>query len=261
MLLVFDLDKTIVTDDYRLPKTIQEAIARAKLAGHVIAVLTGRGKAAALPYLDQLRLQGPYGVNNGALVIGSQGEILKRIRIPAIDVQQLVRFAELRKIEYCCMLDDILYVGNPDYEELQNEWIWTHDENRQVITLDPKISIEADKLIFGGVAASEQLGKEAAMRYPEYVVYEWSEEYVEVTGSKADKGSALELISCHLGFEQRDVIAFGDGVNDLTMLAWANHGIAVGPDADTKLVDLADEWIAAPEHNGVADWLELNLLN
>ncbi len=257
MLLAFDLDKTIVTDDYRLPQAIQEAIERVVVAGHVVAVLTGRGKAAALPYLGQLKLKGPYCVNNGALVIGSEGETLKRIRIPATDVKALVRFAELSKIEYCCMLNDILYLGDPEYEE----WIWSHMDNRQVITFDPGISIEADKLIFGGVSASERLRQETKMRYPGYVVYEWSAEYIEVTGSHADKGSALELISCHLGFEQKDVIAFGDGVNDLTMLAWANHGIAVGPDADTKLVDLADEWIAAPEHNGVADWLDRNLLN
>jgi hydroxymethylpyrimidine pyrophosphatase-like HAD family hydrolase len=130
-----------------------------------------------------------------------------------------------------------------------------------VVALEPGASIEADKIIFEGIGASDRLGKEIAMRYPEFVVYEWSEGYLEVTGPHAEKGCALELISRHLGFDRSDVVAFGDGVNDLSMLAWASHAVAVGPDAGTKLLGLVDERIAAPEDNGVANWLEVNLFN
>ena len=91
-------------------------------------------------------------------------------------------------------------------------------------------------------------------------MYPWEEGYLEITGPNADKGSALELLAGKLGVVQKDIIAFGDGPNDTTMLAYAGRGIAVGPHAHPDTVAAADEHIASPEDLGVARWLEENLL-
>jgi hypothetical protein len=58
---------------------------------------------------------------------------------------------------------------------------------------------------------------------------------------------------------QHDVIAFGDGNNDLTMLEWAGHGVAVGF-AEAHKAGVAQETIAPPEELGVADWINQHLL-
>ena len=55
-------------------------------------------------------------------------------------------------------------------------------------------------------------------------------------------------------------MAFGDGPNDASMLAWAGRGIAVGPHACAEVLAAADEHIAAPEELGVVRWLEANVL-
>ena len=57
-------------------------------------------------------------------------------------------------------------------------------------------------------------------------MYPWEEGYLEVTGPGADKGTALQLIAQELGVAQKDVVAFGDGPNDVTMLRWAGYGVA-----------------------------------
>lgn len=256
MLLAFDLDNTIVTYDYQLPGTIENSIQRARAAGHAVAVLTGRARASALLYLEQLKLKGPYGVNNGALVVGSEGEILKQVRIAASEVQALVDYVDSSEIEFCCMLDDILFVRDPDH----HYWTWAHTQNRAVVALEAGAAPAADKVVFGGDGASALLGRVIAERYPQFVAYEWTEGYLEVTGRDADKGMALELIADHLGFVREEVVAFGDGINDVTMLSWAGHGVAVGPHAHPGVRAVAGEHIPAPERNGVAEWLEANLL-
>jgi 5-amino-6-(5-phospho-D-ribitylamino)uracil phosphatase len=55
-------------------------------------------------------------------------------------------------------------------------------------------------------------------------------------------------------------VAFGDGLNDVSMLRWAGRAVAVGPEAHPDVLAVADERIAAPEEGGVADWLERNVL-
>ena len=53
----------------------------------------------------------------------------------------------------------------------------------------------------------------------------------------------------------RDVLAFGDGLNDHEMLAWAGWGVAMG-NAEPATQELADEVTASNDEDGVALVLE-----
>ena len=83
---------------------------------------------------------------------------------------------------------------------------------------------------------------------------------MEITGANGHKGAALALIAERLGVPQRDTVAFGDGVNDVTMMQWAGHGVAVGPFVHPDVLAAADEHIPSPEEDGVAEWLGANVL-
>src|SRR5690625_5160861 len=89
-LLAFDLDQTIVTTDHELPVQIRDSIFRAREAGHHVVVLTGRPLATAEPILEQLEVTDHYSVNHGALVFGTQAEILRRVRLEWTDVLQIL---------------------------------------------------------------------------------------------------------------------------------------------------------------------------
>jgi Cof subfamily protein (haloacid dehalogenase superfamily) len=51
--------------------------------------------------------------------------------------------------------------------------------------------------------------------------------FVEVTGDGVDKASGLAWVCDRLGVDRRDVLAIGDHVNDLAMLRWAGHPVAM----------------------------------
>jgi hydroxymethylpyrimidine pyrophosphatase-like HAD family hydrolase len=51
------------------------------------------------------------------------------------------------------------------------------------------------------------------------------------------------------------VVAFGDMPNDVPMLAWAGHGVAMA-NAHTDLLAVADEVTAPNSEDGVAQVLE-----
>jgi len=70
-----------------------------------------------------------------------------------------------------------------------------------------------------------------------------------------DKAAALAEVCEELAIEPRHVVAFGDHLNDVPMLAWAGHGVAVA-NAHPDVIDAADEVTASNEEDGVAIVLE-----
>ena len=256
MLLAFDLDKTIVTEDFRLPQDIERTIKRVRDAGHLVTVITGRARVAAADYLKQLEIPEFYGVNHGALVLGKQELVLRHSRITAQDADLLIRpYAEHPDIEFSFFEGDVFYVKNPDDER----WSWAQTQHRLIERYSPGLGLHADKIVFSANELLPELHSYVQDQFPEFRTIVWENGFLEVTGVDADKGSALKLLSETLGIKQQDTIAFGDGPNDLTMLEWAGRGIAVGH-ACQEAIALADEHIAPPEALGVAKWLEKNLL-
>lgn len=256
MLLAFDLDNTVVTRDNEIPPRILAAVAAAKSAGHLISVLTGRPQASTTAFLEQLGVTGPYAVNHGALVFGHDDVVLSRSLIDAAAVETLIaRYGLGWGLEYAFMVDDDIFVNDPN----DPRWRWAHTLNRNVMTFSADLVRDADKIVFGAGERAPQLFSEVQASHPELMKYSWADGFFEITGVGAHKGAALERICSELSVAQCDTVAFGDGVNDVTMMQWAGRAVAVGR-AHPEVKAAADDHIAEPEAGGVADWLMENLL-
>ena len=64
-------------------------------------------------------------------------------------------------------------------------------------------------------------------------------------------GAALAALCAHVGAAPEQVVAFGDGYNDLSMLVWAGTGVAMG-NADARVKYLAD--CVAPSCQNAGFW-------
>jgi Cof subfamily protein (haloacid dehalogenase superfamily) len=78
---------------------------------------------------------------------------------------------------------------------------------------------------------------------------------VELTAPGVHKGSGLAHLCDRLGVAQRDVVAFGDGLNDHEMLVWAGFGVAMG-NSDPATKEVADEVTGTNDEDGVATVVE-----
>lgn len=257
MLLAFDLDKTIVTNDLRLPQEIIDGLEKAKTQGHLVTILTGRPQMASNEFLELLNISEHYSTNHGAYVVGENGKLLRWQRLDPNSVHAIMQpFLHNPKIEFACIEHDTLFVRNPKDER----WKWVHTQNRFVKLFHDELELNAEKIVFTTDALGHELKTHLDTNHPELITYAWDNNYLEVTSANSDKGSALELLAQTLGVEQKDTIAFGDGPNDTSMLEWAGHSVSVGPHAHPDSLEAANEHIASPEELGVAKWLELNLL-
>lgn len=61
-----------------------------------------------------------------------------------------------------------------------------------------------------------------------------------------------------LGFDRKDIIAFGDETNDLQMLDYAGVGVAMGNAAES-VKNVANVVTASNQDDGIAVYLEENL--
>jgi 5-amino-6-(5-phospho-D-ribitylamino)uracil phosphatase len=255
-LLAFDLDGTIVTHDYQLPPTIVSAIGAARQAGHLVTVITGRVLASAQPYLAQLQLETPIGTAQGGCVTYPDGRYMRDLRLSYLETTTIIERYSPKVEEFFVPFEAEVYVKNPNSVRPDGRpyWDWVRSEGRDVKAFTHFPSVEPAKLTLHGTGVVRHL-ETLQTTYPNHTFYPWGDYFLEVAPPGAHKGAALEMIAEHLGIAQRDTIAFGDGNNDLSMLEWAGYSVAVGK-TEAHQSGLANETIAPPEENGVADWLE-----
>jgi hypothetical protein len=77
----------------------------------------------------------------------------------------------------------------------------------------------------------------------------------EFNAEGADKGSALARLAAHLGFGMDRVMAFGDGLNDLTMVRDAGIGVAMA-NAVPEVLAAAKVTTLSNDEDGVAATIE-----
>jgi hydroxymethylpyrimidine pyrophosphatase-like HAD family hydrolase len=80
---------------------------------------------------------------------------------------------------------------------------------------------------------------------------------LEITAAGVTKATGALILMDHLGVERRDVVAFGDGGNDLPLAEVATF-VAMG-NADEEVRQAADEVCGTVAADGVATWIESRL--
>jgi hydroxymethylpyrimidine pyrophosphatase-like HAD family hydrolase len=79
--------------------------------------------------------------------------------------------------------------------------------------------------------------------------------FLEFAAPGVTKAAGLDFLADHLGFTPAETVAFGDGENDVELVAWAGYGVAV-ENAHDRVKAVAD-WIApSAQVEGVAQVLE-----
>jgi hydroxymethylpyrimidine pyrophosphatase-like HAD family hydrolase len=113
----------------------------------------------------------------------------------------------------------------------------------------------AVKLMFRHVAhtADEMLGpaRLAAGRRAEVTHSNSAGDLLEISAPGVSKASALARICAERGIGAEAVVAFGDMPNDLDMLRWAGHGVAVSG-AHPDVLAAAEEVAPGNDEDGVA---------
>lgn len=79
--------------------------------------------------------------------------------------------------------------------------------------------------------------------------------YFEYTSKHADKGKAFEVLADHLNIAKKDAVAFGDGMNDMSLLNAVGTAVAM-ENAVKDLKQIADFICPSNDEDGIAVFFE-----
>jgi len=257
-LIAIDLDGTLLNGKKEISKTNQEVLAQAKAKGIKIVLCTGRPLKAILPYLDvlDLRSAGDYSItfNGGLVQKNDTGEIVDKQTLSVADVQDLLALAKQMDMPLDVLRDEVVlcFPTSSDHQTIYpklNPLLVFQSATQQELT--------AEALYNKAVVAYDQkeldqwIPKIPAKFKERYEVIKTRSNLLEFMPKGVTKAYGIQLLAQELGIEQAEVMAIGDEENDLSMIAYAGVGVAMG-NAISAVKEAADVVTATNEEDGVA---------
>ncbi|HEX2551875.1 MAG TPA: HAD family hydrolase [Nocardioidaceae bacterium] len=258
-LVALDIDGTLFANE---PSTglveetvspdVVAAVRRAYAAGAHVVLATGRSTFGITHVWDQLGLP-----LNGAqvLAVASNGSVT--FRYPPVEVRSTVTFDAsaivrmlMAEVPHAAVAVEEVGVGYrlnrpfPDGEitgEMRLESVeeLVAEPVTRVIIRDPHSSEEEF------VELAEKLGLSGTNYFIGWTAW------LDIAPEGVSKASALADVAEELGVAQADVLAIGDGRNDMEMLRWAGRGVAMGQ-APLEVQEAADDVTETVANDGVA---------
>ncbi|WP_461213780.1 Cof-type HAD-IIB family hydrolase [Lacticaseibacillus sp. GG6-2] len=263
-LIALDLDGTTLNQAGLLSAKTVATLQKASAAGHLVVIATGRPDAISETIYDELHLQGPMINFNGALVhIPHQrwrGERQVAIEVPT--ALALRRFKREFQIRLMIAEGKRLLVADRGYRNVPFLPDMPHPDRLLNVSGLTQAPISVTMFIKETTLAPLQAAIVAA--FPQLTPKTWGawsgeDTALEVTAGQTGKAKALAYVASQYGIARDDIVAFGDDLNDLDMLAFAGVGVAM-KNARPELLAVADAITARDNAaDGVADYLTTHL--
>jgi hypothetical protein len=266
-LLLVDIDGTLEGKSGYISRENRKALSEVRTRGVRVSLSTGRVPQACQKIIQRLSLDGCHIFSDGALVSGGLGK--EKVFIHPMDdevVEEVIEFARLRGI----YLE--LYSAEEYFVEQVTEATTIH---RQFFDLEPTV------LDFATILGQEKIIKAEIikMRPEEGAEIEdfrqhferrlWfspvrvpqcpNVEFINIVNPEVSKAKALEALATHLGISRDEVVAVGDGANDISLLSSAGLGVAMGS-APPEVKAVADYVTLDAEHHGLSHAIKKFLL-
>ena len=262
-LISFDLDGTFLKDDKTIPQENLDAIEKAAAAGVYIVPSSGRifpGMPEELKQAEYIRY---YICANGSSIYDKKtDEVISRADISPETALRLAEYMDTLPVIYDCYQDDMGYMTKEMYDVLQ-DWAYTPAMGaymkriRKPVPDLKKMIAERNRPVmkmqmhFKDLAERERQLALLPKLFPELIATSSIANNIELNSAYATKGQAVKTLCAHLGIDLKEVIAFGDGTNDIDMIRAAGLGVAM-ENGEKSVIEAADMTAENNNDGGVA---------
>jgi hydroxymethylpyrimidine pyrophosphatase-like HAD family hydrolase len=246
--VALDIDGTLVDSSEYASPGVRAAVAAVQAADIPVVLATGRSVYGIGRIIDLLHLPGGYCVaSNGAVTFTyPPTQITSAITFDPGPAVTLV----LEHVPDALVAVEVVGRGFrtnrlfPAGEITGEMWIepledLVKEPVTRVIIRDPQSSAE------DFLSLAEQVGLHGTNYFVGYTAW------LDLAPDGVSKAAALASVALELGVGQSDVLAIGDGRNDVEMLAWAGRGVAMGQ-APPEVKAVADDVTGTLAADGVA---------
>lgn len=253
-LIACDLDGTLIGEDLAFSHRLIRAVQRAQDQGIVVTIATGRGFPSARQLTQRLGITAPLICYQGAQLKSQDGQTLFESLLSRTHLPPIIYFCQQGGWELSIYHEDQIYQTTRRYDQAYYER-WFSLPMNQVDDLmaalpgDPIKFIVTAPDIESADQVEHQIRTLANGTFQVMRSHAW---FIEGLASDVSKGDGVARLAKHLGIAREQVMAIGDSGNDVSMVAWANVGVAVGnasPD-----VKAAADVTAPPQDQDGAAW-------
>ena len=270
-LIAIDMDGTLLNGKKHIDKVQKEAIHEAIEAGIKIVLCTGRPLYGILPFYEELGLseldsEGYVILNNGCSIHKTKDwELIDQVNFTSDDIDYLYKFSEGYDINFT-LVNDYYYFNIDDRkptDELITDAGFVFSDITNISLSEAKNGKhKIIKIMFLGdpnIMADFQKENENILKNKYSGVL--SQPYVyEILPKGNNKGTGLKKLAKKLGIKQEEIMAIGDGNNDIEMFEYAHYSVAM--ENGTKPARKAAKYQTdSNENNGVAKAIRKYALN
>ena len=229
-LIVLDIDGTLRDEKYGIPISTQQALETCHQKGYQICICTGRNISSIQD--DVLQLPIDYWITGGGHFIASTQEVISQYHFLQNDIQAIYKY-----------LKDQIEIGvvfESQTEMFMNqravELLSKMNDEKNISHLDNKIEYRDRFACYNQEpihkiclwCQENDYQKIQEIMQDRYIVAQKMQGYYELVCLNGDKGTAIMKLIQYLNIHKNEVIAFGDGLNDMSLLKNVGCFIAMG---------------------------------
>lgn len=250
----FDIDGTLVSfKTHTVPASAQEALKCLREKGIKTFIATGRPKDLMMKAVGFLPFDGFVTLNGSHCFTALGGEDIYKGCIPQEDIERLIVYSHRHpEIPFVFVDEEGWFItsSNADVEEV----------SRLIeISVPPVLPVEAarDREVlqmmgyFGEEKDSELFGEVLSHCTP----MRWHPLFTDIIARGNSKSRGIDKVLAHYGIGLKETMAFGDGGNDIPMLAHVGLGVAMG-NASQSVRAVSDYVTTSVDEDGIMNALK-----
>lgn len=258
--IALDLDGTLTNHDKVVTPRTRQALLQAESKGAIIILASGRPTYGIVPVAECLELEkrGGYilSYNGGNIVNAKTGEKLFSQFLPDAVIPILYKYAKEKNHALLGYAGNEIITEMPEDQYVKEESRINKMNIRKVDNLLDALEPHPTKLLMTGdptdmIKAEEELVEILGEKMD---IFRSAPFFLELVPKGIDKAQSLLRLLSKINLTPADLMAFGDGYNDLSMLKLAGVGVAMANAAPEVRAD-ADYVTLSNEEDGVAEAL------
>lgn len=246
------MDGTLLNTKGKINPKTAEYLRQIKIP---ITLVSARAPMEMAFAVNELNLHGPQISFNGGLIYednNEQQKIISSTPLSKKQVQKIIAFLENKYPD----LSLSFYTRNKWFTKREDEGIRFEEK---LTGLKPEVIKKYDlspeiykiMLINMNMDKMHAVHQDLESRFSDVSVKSTGPQYIEVTNQKAQKKFGIEYIKQAEHLDRDEMMAFGDGENDLPMLNEVDHAIAMG-NAQAEVKKHAEMVTFSNDEDGIA---------
>ena len=265
-LIAFDLDGTLFNDKKEVTPATLKTLERAAEMGIEIVPATGRFWNAVPENVKAMKFVRYVISLNGAQIADvAEMKSLADFTIPVERAETMCRVFEELPVLFDFVADGMGYMKRGQYDRIPEISIGDWQTKIMQAMRKPVDDIYEALRQYKGIqkmqiytldkTLRENLLKSLPHVFPNALFTSSVPNNIEINDLEANKGSGLKFLAEYLGVPLESTLAFGDGLNDISMIQLAGTGVAMGNAAD-EVKEIADYITLDCNNDGVSEGIK-----